>query len=113
MSGRGAPAIADQPHENRSSMGRGPISAAPEDHGGGGGVDQQLGIASIEVEAAASGVDEVVAELDSKRRAFLLEQLNEQAQTIVTTTELDIFADDFVKRAQVFNVIDGQIEIAE
>lgn len=58
-------------------------------------------------------LDEVVAELDSKRRAFLLERLDEQAQTLVTTTELDIFPDEFVTRAQVFNVIDGQIEMAE
>ena len=58
-------------------------------------------------------LDEVVAELDSKRRAFLLERLDGKAQTIVTTTELDIFSDEFIQRAQVLNVINGQIEPAE
>jgi len=58
-------------------------------------------------------LDEVVAELDSKRRAFLLDRLDKDAQTLVTTTELDIFPDDFVKRVQVLNVIDGQIAAAE
>ena len=54
-------------------------------------------------------LDEVVAELDSKRRAYLLERLNGHAQTLVTTTELDIFTADFVKRACVFHVVNGQI----
>ena len=54
-------------------------------------------------------LDEVVAELDSKRRAFLLEQLDGKAQTLVTTTELDIFTDEFLENAQVFNVVNGQI----
>ena len=54
-------------------------------------------------------LDEVVAELDSKRRAFLLDRLQGQAQTIVTTTELEIFSDNFIERAQVLNVIEGQI----
>lgn len=57
-------------------------------------------------------LDEVIAELDSKRRAFLLERLDATAQTLVTTTELDIFSDSFLDRAQIFNVINGQIETA-
>ena len=58
-------------------------------------------------------LDEVVAELDSKRRAYLLERLNGKAQTLVTTTELDIFTDDFLARASVWQVENGQIEVAE
>lgn len=54
-------------------------------------------------------LDEVVAELDSKRRAFLLERLDSNVQMLVTTTELDIFTDDFVKQSTLFNVIEGQI----
>lgn len=57
-------------------------------------------------------LDEVVAELDSKRRAFLLDQLDSKAQTLVTTTELEIFTDEFLQRAQVLNVVNGQIEMA-
>ncbi len=55
-------------------------------------------------------LDEVVAELDSKRRAFLLEQLDGKAQTLVTTTELEIFTDSFLDNAQVLNVVNGQID---
>lgn len=55
-------------------------------------------------------LDEVVAELDSKRRAFLLERLDGQAQTLVTTTELDIFAPAFLGLARIFKVVNGQID---
>ncbi|MCU0512159.1 MAG: DNA replication/repair protein RecF [Anaerolineae bacterium] len=54
-------------------------------------------------------LDEVVAELDSARRAFLLARLDGSAQTLVTTTELDIFTRDFLQRAQLLRIINGQI----
>ncbi|QPC83839.1 DNA replication/repair protein RecF [Phototrophicus methaneseepsis] len=54
-------------------------------------------------------LDEVVAELDRKRRAYLLDRLDGIAQTLVTTTELEIFTSDFLERAQVYEVIAGQI----
>ena len=54
-------------------------------------------------------LDEVVAELDSSRRAFLLERLEGEAQTLVTTTELEIFSPAFLKRASVYQVKNGQI----
>jgi DNA replication and repair protein RecF len=54
-------------------------------------------------------LDEVVAELDSKRREFLLSHLNENAQTLVTTTELEIFPKPFIERACVWRVENGQI----
>lgn len=57
-------------------------------------------------------LDEVVAELDSKRRAFLLERLDGQAQTLVTATELDIFAPAFLDLARIFKVVNGQINAA-
>jgi DNA replication and repair protein RecF len=56
-------------------------------------------------------LDEVVAELDAKRRAYLLERIDGTAQTLLTTTELDIFTKDFLKRAAVWHVADGQISI--
>ena len=55
-------------------------------------------------------LDEVVAELDSSRRAFLLERLNGAAQTLVTTTELEIFSAAFLERASVYQVKNGQIQ---
>lgn len=54
-------------------------------------------------------MDEVVAELDSTRRAFLLERIDGQAQTLMTTTELEIFTPEFLQRAQVLHIVEGQI----
>ncbi len=54
-------------------------------------------------------LDEVVAELDSSRRAYLLERLDGAAQTLVTSTELEIFSPDFLGRAKVYQVKNGQI----
>ncbi len=54
-------------------------------------------------------LDEVVAELDASRRAYLLEQIDGKCQTMLTTTELDIFSDEFIQRAAVWRVADGQI----
>lgn len=54
-------------------------------------------------------LDEVVAELDASRRAYLLERIDGQAQTLLTTTELDIFTGEFLNRATVWRVENGQI----
>lgn len=54
-------------------------------------------------------LDEVVAELDSKRRAYLLSRINDQCQTLLTTTELDTFSSEFLSRAQILQVENGQI----
>ena len=55
-------------------------------------------------------LDEVVAELDAQRRAYLLEQIDGQAQTLMTTTELDIFTPSFLERATIWHVNEGQID---
>lgn len=55
-------------------------------------------------------LDEVVAELDSSRRAYLLERLDGAAQTLVTTTELEIFSPAFLERACIYKVKNGQIQ---
>ena len=54
-------------------------------------------------------LDEVVAELDASRRAYLLGRIDGRSQTLLTTTELDIFTEDFIKRAAIWRVEDGQI----
>ncbi|MCA9911904.1 MAG: hypothetical protein KC496_01080 [Anaerolineae bacterium] len=58
-------------------------------------------------------LDEVVAELDRKRRAYLLDRLTDAAQTLVTTTELDIFSPDFLERAALLHIEEGQIVAQE
>lgn len=55
-------------------------------------------------------LDEVVAELDAQRRAYLLERINGATQTLLTTTEMDIFPSAFRQRASVWQVNDGQID---
>jgi DNA replication and repair protein RecF len=60
-------------------------------------------------------LDEVVAELDAARRAYLLGHINgasgeSPAQTVVTTTELDIFTQSFLEKATIWKVTGGQIE---
>lgn len=58
-------------------------------------------------------LDEVVAELDASRRAYLLSHINGKgntpAQTMVTTTELDIFTREFVENSAIWQVANGQI----
>lgn len=56
-------------------------------------------------------LDEVVAELDAQRRAYLLERIDGSAQTIATTTELDIFHGAFLDRAAVWQVENGLITV--
>ena len=54
-------------------------------------------------------LDEVVAELDAGRRNWLLERLDGQAQTLLTTTELDIFTSRFLQRSSILHIVAGQI----
>jgi DNA replication and repair protein RecF len=55
-------------------------------------------------------LDEVVAELDARRRTYLLERINGATQTLLTTAELDVFPAAFMQRATVWEVTDGQIK---
>lgn len=57
-------------------------------------------------------LDEVVAELDAQRRAYLLDRIDGATQTLMTTTELDIFTPQFLERATVWHVNEGQIDQA-
>jgi DNA replication and repair protein RecF len=54
-------------------------------------------------------LDEVIAELDASRRAYLLSQVNGVSQALLTTTEPDIFTDEFLQRAARWHVHQGQI----
>ncbi len=44
-------------------------------------------------------LDEVLAELDPQRRYDLLERLNQSEQALLSTTDLDLFAKDFLQHA--------------
>ncbi|MCK9524352.1 MAG: DNA replication/repair protein RecF [Limnochordia bacterium] len=54
-------------------------------------------------------LDDVTSELDAKRQMLLLSILNEKAQTIVTTTNLDSFSAEVKGRARVFTIEQGRI----
>jgi DNA replication and repair protein RecF len=55
-------------------------------------------------------LDEVLAELDTGRRADLLERLADAEQVLLTTTDLDLFSQDFVDNASVWQVHQGRLE---
>ncbi|MBN1565863.1 MAG: DNA replication and repair protein RecF, partial [Anaerolineae bacterium] len=54
-------------------------------------------------------LDEVIAELDANRRAYLLGRINGVSQALLTTTEPDIFTADFLQKATRWHVTAGQI----
>ena len=54
-------------------------------------------------------LDEVMAELDVQRRADLLKYVGESEQVLFTTTDLNLFAPDFVEKAEVWRVESGKV----
>ncbi len=54
-------------------------------------------------------LDEVLAELDTQRRFDLLERLNQSEQVLLSTTDLDLFAPEFVQKATVWQVANGRV----
>lgn len=55
-------------------------------------------------------LDEVLAELDTQRRFDLLERLDQSEQVLLSTTDLDLFAPEFVQKATVWRVAGGRVE---
>jgi DNA replication and repair protein RecF len=55
-------------------------------------------------------LDEVLAELDSTRRMDLLSRLQDTEQSLMTTTDLDLFSKSFVEKARLWHIHAGQIE---
>jgi DNA replication and repair protein RecF len=56
-------------------------------------------------------LDEVMAELDLQRRADLLKYLGQAEQSLLTATDLHMFAPEFVDEAKVWRVKNGQVEL--
>jgi DNA replication and repair protein RecF len=56
-------------------------------------------------------LDEILAELDIRRRADLLAFLLEQEQSLLTTTDLDLFSAEFVQQSTLWHVEDGKVGI--
>lgn len=55
-------------------------------------------------------LDEVLAELDVQRREDLLARLSQSEQSFLTTTDLDLFNQQFVTQAQLWNVQMGRVQ---
>jgi DNA replication and repair protein RecF len=56
-------------------------------------------------------LDEVISELDPSRKSDLLTYIKSCDQALVTTTDLDQFADDFIDHAKVWQISEGRIKI--
>lgn len=54
-------------------------------------------------------LDDVVAELDAKRRAYLLERVQSDGQTFITTAELGVFPSSFLNGVKVWQVESGRV----
>ena len=54
-------------------------------------------------------LDEVLAELDTLRRSDLLERLISFEQAILTTTDLNLFDNEFVERAVTWRIQSGSV----
>jgi len=55
-------------------------------------------------------LDDVLSELDTKRRECLLEAVNGVEQAILTTTDLALFSPEFLARADPLQVTEGRIQ---
>ncbi|MBL6966667.1 MAG: DNA replication/repair protein RecF [Anaerolineales bacterium] len=53
-------------------------------------------------------LDEVLAELDTQRRADLIAHLTDIKQALLTTTDVDLFGSDFLENATVWQVENGR-----
>jgi len=55
-------------------------------------------------------LDEVMAELDSSRRADLLKYINTDQQVLFTTTDLSFFTPEFMEGSDIWDVKDGVVQ---
>ena len=55
-------------------------------------------------------LDEILAELDTQRRADLQSYLNEYEQTMLTTTDLDLFEPAFARQSTIWQVEQGLVK---
>lgn len=78
-----------------------------------------LKIAEMELMRAETGeepvllLDDVMSELDKPRRAALSHRILNASQAIVSATDLDDFTEEFLGRARIWRVSDGQVVVPE
>ena len=54
-------------------------------------------------------LDEILAELDTQRRMDLLRRISDCEQTFLTTTDLDLFSDDYVNKSRIWQIQAGKL----
>ena len=54
-------------------------------------------------------LDEVLAELDPQRRRDLLKRIGGVEQSVMTTTDLNLFEPEFVEKVEKWKVVSGTI----
>jgi DNA replication and repair protein RecF len=54
-------------------------------------------------------LDEVLAELDPERRGDLLTRLLQSEQSLLTTTDLDLFDPEFTHQAKIWKIQQGRV----
>ena len=54
-------------------------------------------------------LDDVLAELDDLRQNFLLNSIEKNTQTIITSVDTLLFDEKFLKDVKIFNVDNGKI----
>jgi DNA replication and repair protein RecF len=55
-------------------------------------------------------LDDILSELDERRRAAVLHTLTDAEQAFITTAEIDRFSPDFLRQAAVFRVAGGRVQ---
>jgi len=55
-------------------------------------------------------LDETLAELDIRRRAYLLDYLESAEQVLLTTTDMNLFPHDFREKCERWQVVEGNVE---
>ena len=54
-------------------------------------------------------LDETLAELDHQRRQDLMGVLEQNSQSILTTTDLHLFDKSFIEKSKIWHIQDGKI----
>ena len=54
-------------------------------------------------------LDETLAELDTQRRAYLLDYLGNAEQVLLTTTDMNLFPHDFREKCERWRVVEGSV----
>lgn len=66
-------------------------------------------IEEIIAESPVLIMDDVLAELDDERQSFLLQSIKESTQTIITTTSLNAFSEEYLKDKKIYTIDSGSV----